>query len=86
MSQDRKQANDGKIPATMVERLDQLCYACPKGDNARKCPFGIFSGLSRPARLSLFSDLTMDRAAVLFDMAADCSCPADLLTPKKEAP
>ncbi len=75
--------NSEKISPTLVAILDSLCCACPKFQYTACCPFGKFTGVSRPSRRSLFSQMDMAQTEGLFDLATDCTCPKD---PRAAAP
>lgn len=72
-----------KIPFSLAEEIDSLCYDCPKGKYTEKCPFKLFFGVSRPSRLSLFQQMDMGQVTRLFDLATDCTCPKD---PRRKGP
>ena len=74
------------IPLSLVEDLDSLCYLCPKGEYTGRCPFKVFSGISRPSRMSLFAQIDREQIAELFDLATDCTCPKDPRQENKISP
>ena len=75
-----------KIPLSLVDDLDALCYLCPKGEYTGRCPFKMFSGVSRPSRMVIFAQMDLKQMAELFDLATDCICPKDPRQEKKLSP
>jgi hypothetical protein len=69
--------NSEKITPSLAAVLDALCCACPKLHYTERCPFGKFTGVSRPSRRSLFGEMDMGQVERLFDLASDCTCPRD---------
>jgi hypothetical protein len=62
------------ITKTKVDELDLLCGECPSDNSGVHCPFKTLSGISRPSRRSLFSQMSMDQVRQLYELATDCTC------------
>lgn len=66
-----------KIDQKLLDELETLCDACPKGAYLQGCPFRLLNTLLRPARRSLLKDMDLDQVYGLFDIVEGCACPKD---------
>ncbi len=63
-----------KLTAAEIDELDRLCIQCPRERNTPLCPFKVLGALSRPSRLNVFQEMSVDQRAALFAWATDCIC------------
>jgi hypothetical protein len=69
-----------------IEALDALCCRCPKGIYEEGCPFSRLQMVSYAHRMSIFSEMSKQAAASLFELINGCKCPGDFTRSENPPP